>query len=145
MSNSLMIAAAMLLTGTSAVMAGPLHDAVERGDLDQVKQEIAKGEDVNEDNLMLGMPLHIAARGGRIAIAEVLIESGADVSANDATGTPLDAAVSEGQVRLAELLISNGASIAAKNSAGIMPIHTAASAGQIEAVEMLLQRLEADP
>ena len=70
-------AAATAVVFASAVHAGPLHDAVKDGDLVQVKQEIAKGEDVNEDNFMLGMPLHIAATGGHIEIAEVLIEGAA--------------------------------------------------------------------
>ena len=45
MAKSLMLAAAMLLIGTWAVSAGPLHDAVKDGDLARLQELI----DANEE------------------------------------------------------------------------------------------------
>ena len=58
---SALAAATALIGWVPLAEAGPLHDAVERGDIDQVIQEIANGEDVNADDFLLGMPLLIAA------------------------------------------------------------------------------------
>ena len=123
--SALIIWIALLLI-VRMVAAGPLHEAVEQGNLGLVEQAIAAGEDLNVEDFMLGMPLHIAARSGNTGIAELLIQSGADVRAEDSVGTPMDAAISTGQTELVELLLSNGVGGTDLNSAGNAPLHVAA-------------------
>lgn len=60
-------------------------------------------------------------------MAELLIESGADIGARNAGGfTPLHAAAYAGDVAIAELLIAEGADINdAQNQAGVTPLFPA--------------------
>ena len=71
--KSQMLAAVMLLTGASAAIAAPLHNAARDGDLEQVKALLAEGADVHATELNLGTPLHMAAFKGFIEIAELLV------------------------------------------------------------------------
>ncbi len=53
--------------------------------------------------------LHHAAYGGRIEVARLLVEKGADVNATEANGyTPLHVACGEQHVEMAKFLLSNG-------------------------------------
>jgi ankyrin repeat protein len=70
-----------------------IHVAAELGNIEAVKQHIAKGADVNAKFVDGSTPLHNAASGGHKEIVELLIASGADVNAKDGDGfTPLDVA-----------------------------------------------------
>ena len=73
-----------------------IHRAAQNGNIEDVKQHIAGGTDVNAKASGY-TPLHNAAEFGRVGagkkIAELLIAAGADVNAKDRYGeTPLDAA-----------------------------------------------------
>ena len=59
---------------------------MQSGNLEAVRQEIARGADVNERDGMGASPLHDAAWSGRLEIAAFLIEHGADVRARHAEG-----------------------------------------------------------
>ncbi len=91
MKNLLLITiAAVLLVGTAS--AGPIHDAVNRGDLAAVQSELDKGANVNA-KMWRRTPLHSATAGGHTEIAELLIDNGADLNVQDGFGrTPLNAA-----------------------------------------------------
>jgi len=55
-------------------------------------------------------PLHVAAKEGRVDVAESLIAHGADVHARDNIGkTPLDHAVANGNEGVADVLRTRGA------------------------------------
>jgi len=71
-----------------------LHEAVEKGDIEAVKQLITGGADVNEKAVDdRWTPLHYAASRGCKEIAVLLIAKGAAVNAKDEDGeTPLDQA-----------------------------------------------------
>ena len=62
----------MMVFVGSPTLAGSLQDAIVTGDVERVRLEIARGADVNEADLVLGLPLMIAAQEDHIAIAEVL-------------------------------------------------------------------------
>jgi len=82
--------AAVLLVGTG--LAGPIHDAIMNGNIDEVQLQLDAGVDVNEESSKGLTPLHYAASAGHNDIVELLIERGANVNATDSGkgATPLD-------------------------------------------------------
>jgi ankyrin repeat protein len=82
--------AAVLLVGTG--LAGPIHDAIMNGNIDEVQLQLDAGADVNEESSKGLTPLHYAASAGHNDIVELLIERGANVNATDSGkgATPLD-------------------------------------------------------
>lgn len=96
-----LLAGLVLLACSCAVIGGKtstertrlgreLFSAAEAGDLGKVRELLAQGADVNTRGDKGLMPLHCAAYGGHVEIAELLIEKGADVNATSYLGkTPL--------------------------------------------------------
>ena len=82
--------AAVVLVVTG--LAGPIHDAVMNGNIDEVQWQLDAGVDVNEESSKGLTPLHYAASAGHNDIVELLIERGANVNATDSGkgATPLD-------------------------------------------------------
>lgn len=126
------VAIASLLT-LCPVLAGELHEAVERGDIDEVERLIAQGHDVNKKDQHGSPPLHGAAVKGYEAIAELLINQGARVnrrgSGND---TALHWAAYEGHEAVAKLLIAHGADLNANIKGGGTPRDWAQSDKMVE-------------
>jgi ankyrin repeat protein len=121
------------------VAAGPLHDAVDKGDIAQVKALIASGEDVNQKDRSLGTPLHRAAISGNGEMAKLLIAEGANVNAeNRSLGTPLHLAARRGREAVAAVLIANGANVDFRYKDGTTPLHVAAEGGHNTVVELLI-------
>ena len=128
-----------------AGLAGPLHDAAKKGNIEQVKQLIAEGADVNQHDRRTGTALHWAATRGDAEVAKVLMVAGADVNAASKVDseTPLHAAAFSGFGTVAELLLAKGADIEAATTGGLTPLHMAAL-GDGEAVAQLLLSHGAD-
>ena len=63
------------------LFAGDLHDAIQSGNLDRVKAEIAAGADVNARDANGYTPLHNAAARGDNEMILYLVSKGADVKA----------------------------------------------------------------
>ena len=63
-----------------------IHDAVEKGNIEAVKQHLTAGTDVNMRDDIGATPLHWAAFSGHNEIAELLIAKGANVNARNARG-----------------------------------------------------------
>jgi ankyrin repeat protein len=61
----------------STAMADPIHDAAKAGNVDQVRQLIEKGADVNAKNVFGSTPLLLAAEVGHKDVAELLKKHGA--------------------------------------------------------------------
>ena len=84
-------------------------------------------------------PLHVAVRGGNIALAEYLISAGADVNTKNRYGdSPLHEAVERNNIDLVEYLISAGADVNAKNKDGDTPLHFAIGRNNIAIVKLLI-------
>ncbi|MFQ5484481.1 MAG: ankyrin repeat domain-containing protein [Desulfobacterales bacterium] len=74
--------------------ASPLHKAVATGKIEEVRQLIKRGSNLNEKTRSGYTPLHLAAGRGYAKIVKLLILKGADVNLKDKHGrTPLDLAV----------------------------------------------------
>ncbi|XP_068437522.1 protein phosphatase 1 regulatory subunit 16A [Clinocottus analis] len=74
-----------------------------------------------------------------LADIRALVQSGADLNAQDATGaTLLHIASANGYVSVAELLLEHTALVEGKDSDGWTPLHAASCWGQIQMVELLV-------
>ena len=103
---------------------------------------IERAEDVNAKSLDDGQtPLHTTLRGGHVEFARLLIQHGADVSAQDnCKWTPLHFASEGGHVQLAWLLIGHGADVNAQNDDKCTPLHLASNGGHVELFQVLFER-----
>jgi cytohesin len=145
-----------------------LHGAVSDNDIQLVKQHLAAGANVNAKNEQGQTPIHLAAKTRKVKkeitelliannadvnvkavdgatplhlvknkeVAELLIEKGADVNVKDRKGrTPLDFAVTGKRAETEELIRKNGG----ERGEYKMTIYQAASIGDLETVEKLLE------
>ena len=94
--------------------------AVRRGDIDAVKELLAKDADTNTEDGQFGVsPLSWAALLGQTEIAELLIRNGADVNGrNRDGGTALHGAAFLGHADTVQLLVRKGADVNATNDKG---------------------------
>ena len=134
--------AAVVLVVTG--LAGPIHEAVMNGNIDEVQWQLNAGVDVNEESSKGLTPLHYAASAGYNDIVELLIERGANVNATDSGkgGTPLDYAHWGDQEEVIETLNAHNAQREhEKGGKGIGQsslIHDAALDGDIDEVQRQL-------
>jgi ankyrin repeat protein len=89
-----------------------LHFAVQDGNAGKVKNLLSEGYDVNLFDGVGYTPLHHAIKKENIAIAQLLIDAGADVNAHDidkAGNTPLSEVAQSCSLKVAKFLIDKGA------------------------------------
>lgn len=87
-----------------------LYRAIHAGDLDQIKRHLYWGTEVNSPDPDGDYPLHVAARRGRVVIAQELLRHGADPNATNLAGeTPLAVALTYGKTQVALALVREGA------------------------------------
>jgi ankyrin repeat protein len=80
---------------------------------------------------------------GNVELARVLLENGADASAQDKNNsTPLHWASGCGLVELARVLLENGADASAQDKDKSTPLHRVSESGQVAFVRVLLQQDE---
>ena len=139
-----------LLWGISSEVWASLQDqllhAVYGGDIAEVQRVLSKGADVNKTVEIPGNPpttgplLAVAIQYGRPAIAELLLQHGADVDARREDGhTPLQIAAGSGSITAVELLLQHGADVNARTESGRTPLYIALRYGRPAIVELLLQ------
>jgi hypothetical protein len=119
-------------------MATNLHEAVEFGDVTEVRRLVAAGADVEERGEFGTRPLHQAARYAHVEVLTVLVELGADKEAKADYGmTPLHCAVSIGHVEAMKVLVQMGADIAARTDDGETPLQVSIRLGQHQVAQVL--------
>ncbi|TMW67339.1 hypothetical protein Poli38472_012455 [Pythium oligandrum] len=119
-----------------------LQDAIMRGSLADVMEQLAFGADVNVRSTDGETPLHLAAARGYHQIMVVLIDRGAEVNVvtNDGV-TPLYVACEKNHEEAVKLLLLEKARVdlPVMNVTGYQPIHIAAKNGCVGIVKMLLK------
>ena len=105
-----------------------IWSAAAAGNIRVVKQNLAKGVDINaKDSIFGATALSSAALFGHTKIIALLLVAGAGVNAkNRDGGTPLHNAAFLGQYEAAELLLENGADVNIRNGDGGTPSDAAA-------------------
>ena len=122
-----------------------LFEAVEKGDVEELKKLIAKGADVDAKN-QEGWPLLVlAAKEGHADIVRILIKNRAQINVRDDEWglTPLHIAAHQGHVDVVKVLIDAGMHSARLNAHarwGHTPLEYAASRGHKDVVELLLAK-----
>uniref|UniRef100_A0A673WG36 Ankyrin repeat domain 52a n=1 Tax=Salmo trutta TaxID=8032 RepID=A0A673WG36_SALTR len=117
----------------------PLHAAAASGHIDIVKYLLRLGLD--EPNAFGNTALHVACYTGQEAVANELVNHGANVNQPNRSGyTPLHlAAVSTNGALCLELLVNNGADVNQQSKEGKSPLHMAAIHGRFTRSQILIQ------
>ncbi|NWW76037.1 PP16A phosphatase, partial [Climacteris rufus] len=90
--------------------------ATERSMLQEIRELLRDGADLEAPRGHGATLLHVAAANGYLEAAELLLEHGARTDSRDEDGwQPLHAAACWGQVQLVELLVAHGADLGAKS------------------------------
>jgi ankyrin repeat protein len=96
--------------------------------------------DWNQQNDLGSAGLHLAARSGHKAVADLLLEKGADLESADSFGwTPLLEAVRCDQEAIVKLLLERGANLESADSDGYTPLLVAVVSGLEAIVKLLLE------
>lgn len=129
----------------AAAADSPIAHAARAGDLEQVRELIAQGENVDAMEADGSTALLWAAHQSHPEMVEALLEAGADPDiANDFGVTPLLQASRHGDARIMSALVGGGATVGLASPRGETPLMAASRSGNVEAVRLLLQR-GADP
>lgn len=84
-------------------------------------------------------PLHRAAVGGQVTVAQFLLANGADVDSRDQAGaTPLSLAVGIGNKAMVEVLLAAKANVNEADNQGLRPLHRAAQGGFQAVADVLI-------
>ncbi|MBN1238644.1 MAG: ankyrin repeat domain-containing protein [Gammaproteobacteria bacterium] len=133
--------AALLASAGAAAAENSLAAAARGGNLDEVRELIASGADVNAAEPDGSTPLLWAAYQSHPEMVSALLAAGADPDAANEFGiTPLLQASRYGDAPVIKALLDGGASLESKHPDGETPLMAAARAGSTEAVALLLER-----
>jgi ankyrin repeat protein len=100
--------------------------------------QMAPFKGIREDKVA---PLHVACKGGRLEICQLLVDAGAEVDLRDTSDeTPLSRAChSDENYDICELLIRKGADVNSSNTFHSTCLHNASSGGASAICELLLK------
>ncbi len=83
---------------------------------------------------------NLASRIGHVKVVRILVEHGADTTAQNKNGwTPLHSASLNGHVEVARFLVERGADATAQNKNGWTPLHSASQHGHVEVARFLVE------
>jgi cytohesin len=136
---------AVIVCFTSAIaLAGEIHDAVKKGELEAVTKLVEKDPSLvnaKNDDDDGNFPIHISVMEKNARVTEFLISKGADVKAkNNFNETPLHLAAGIDDVPIAKLLIEKGAEVNDK-AVGSTPLHRAIlGSANVDMVSLLIEK-----
>lgn len=157
--NRKAIAAGVLVALPLAAMAGlfyrattgvypptmSLMEAVQQGEYRQVRDHMLTGTSPNERGDDGHSALYTAIHEKKLRIADLLLDHGALIEAeNGDLVPPLYAAAEQGNIGLVRRLLDKGAKVKAVYKNGETPLHAAATSGNSELVKLFLDQ-GADP
>ncbi len=126
----------VLFLGTTPVLATPLADALDRGDVEQVRLLVKQGADLNaKDEQGATALIKILAD---LALADGMLTRD-EGNLNAKEKTELRVLVPKA-IELAKLFIENGSDVNAKDNANLTPLHWAAMGGMTDIVILLIER-----
>lgn len=131
----------MGLVVSTIVYENPLSLAVSNDDIEEVKNLIAKGADVNgrENNSKNTTPLFLAVENGNAEIVETLLNFGAKINArDDEKRTPLMKLDEDATPELVRLLIKHGAKVNLTDKQGNTALSLAVEYGRAEVLQELI-------
>ncbi len=148
MQNMLRIVVVVLLSSLALTLHAGTHDykllnAAKAGDMMQVKTLLETGDvDVNVIDSFQTSPLMMAVDNRHLAVAEYLLQHGADIQLDNKYGyTPLMQAVMRNDPKMVNMLLDKGARIDQKNFyTELTPLMMAVDNGSLEMVELLIAR-----
>jgi hypothetical protein len=118
-----------------------LVEAVDGGDIRDVRELLDDGANVDAAVDGDGSPLIVAAREGHLEIVRLLLDRGADVNfAVEGDGAPLIMAAREGHLAIAQLLLDRGANIELMVPGDENALIQASGAGELDVVKLLVSR-----
>ncbi len=107
--------------------------------LNLVRDLISLGTINTQDDNNGNAPLYSAARLGKIEIARMLIDAGADVNIqNEEEDTPLHIATRWCNIKTIKLLLDSGADVNIKNKKGWTPLHSTLAIEYLDKLTLLL-------
>ncbi len=135
----LFILTVLLITGCAFRPA--LINAVNAGDINTIKKLLAEGRNINETDSNGATPLMYAIWNKKPDVAKYLIESGANINAQDNFGNALIYAIQYKQHELITILIDKGADIESRNFLGETAlVYAVLGAADFDAAKMLIKR-----
>ncbi len=122
--------------------AQPIHDAAESGDVDDMKQILSSGGNINLKNAKFEQtPLQLAVYNENTTMVSYLLSRGAHVNVKMKNGqSALFIAAYHGDIISVKALVKKGAAINMKDNKGSTALHRAAEGGDKETVEFLLAK-----
>lgn len=127
------------VSASERALGRQLVAAMQEGQMDEARELIAAGADVNSFAPGDGTPLVIAARLGDRAMVELLLERGADVNQRaPGDGNPLIMASAFGHVDIVALLVERGADVNGVVRGDETPLINAAWRNQLDVAQYLI-------
>ncbi len=127
---------------SSCSVAGELHEAAKKGDVNLIKTLLLSTStitNINQKAVHDYTPLLWAATMGHAVVVKQLLNAGATISAKDDFGyTPLHRAASNGHIDVVKILLKASANKEAQTKTKDTPVARAASNGHLEVVKLLL-------
>ncbi|MCJ7454088.1 MAG: ankyrin repeat domain-containing protein [Wolbachia endosymbiont of Homalodisca vitripennis] len=115
--------------------------ALEEGNLEDLKNYLKKGADINARSINSWTTLHFAAKGPSLEIIKFVLNQNLDVNVKDINGqSPLHIAAAYGRKNIVEFFIGKtGVYVDDLDNSGKTSLHIAAKNGHKDAVEILLK------
>ena len=136
-----LVGLSLLFGFSSQVFAQNIFQAIQNGDIEQVKSILEEDENaVNSQDKDNDTPLHYAASQDNSEMVELLLHEGAALNTQNYQGyTPLHRAASGGLLKAAQTLVAAGADVHLKTKRGRTPLFLVAmNNGKVNLAKMLL-------